>query len=55
MKKYKGIKLFGFDGELKKFEKELVSGNFDLKKFLKDYQTSRKRYEEMLKRRKESK
>jgi len=55
MKKYKGIKLFGFDGELKKFEKELVSGNFDLKKFLKDYQTSRKRYREMLKRRKESK
>jgi hypothetical protein len=50
MKKIHG---FGFDKESEKFEKELVSGNFDFKKFLKDYQASRKRYKERLKRRKE--
>lgn len=53
MKKVYGFKLFGFDKELEKFEKELVSGNFDLGKFLKDYQVSRKRYEEKKKKRKE--
>ena len=55
MKKIQGITLAGFDKELQKFEKEIQAGNFDLGKFLKDYQASRKRYEEKKKKRKEDK
>ncbi|MBA7540781.1 hypothetical protein ES705_33084 [subsurface metagenome] len=50
MKKIQGITIAGFDKELEKFGKEIQSGNFDLKKFLKDYQETHKRYLEMKRR-----
>jgi len=52
MKKVYGITIAGFDKELQKFEKEIQTGNFDLKKFLKDYQKTHKKYLEMKERRK---
>lgn len=53
MKKIQGITIAGFDKELEKFEEEIQSGNFDLKKFLKDYQETHKRYLEMKRREKD--